>query len=824
MRYHEAANFLFNLRRFSMSPGIESVRDLLAELGDPQDGITWVQVAGTNGKGSTARMVESVLREGDHSVGLFTSPHLDDVRERIRVDGRKIPRADVTAFVETVKPLLVDRAAGGDPLTFFEAQTALAIWYFDRVGVDVGVLEVGMGGEFDATSVVDPTAACVTNVTLEHTAVLGDTIEEIATTKAHVAPDRNPLVTGATGDALEAVRAQAGEVVTVGDDADTADVSVAYGGRVNPTESLVSVESDALGIDVESRVPLLGAYQAANAGIALALARQIDADLSADLLRRGLRKAHWPGRFEVMERDPLVVLDGAHNPSACETVAETVAEFDYDDLHLVFGAMHDKDHHGMVDALPTPESVVTCSPTIERAEDPEVLGRVFESVGVGSAAITVGDAVPDALRTARERATADDLVLVVGSLYCVAEARTTWTRLKLPTSIEDGADAERVLRDAEVPERDVVELASEGVHRVLRTRLGPDQATIVREHALAVGATCGVSGLESGELLDVVLMGTRAQYREFLDRLAAAGHGLAGVADEIRGVLDLNGDRRRVGAGAGGASYPWEDGTAVMGVLNVTPDSFYDGGEYEAVEDAVARAEAMVEAGAQIIDVGGESTRPGAEPVSVDEEIARVVPVIERLTDLDVAVSIDTRKAEVGRAALDAGADILNDVTGLSDPEMRFLAAEREVPIVVMHSLDAPVDPTREVTYDDVVADVVDELQERLLLAEKAGVPRERIVVDPGLGFGKSASENFELLDRIDELRGLGCQILLGHSRKSMYGALDAPTDDRLAATLAATSLAVERGVDVVRVHDVAENVAAVRVAEATRDAESVGE
>ncbi|MFB6154487.1 MAG: dihydropteroate synthase [Haloferacaceae archaeon] len=827
MRYHEAADFLFDLRRFSMSPGIESVRDLLSELGDPHEGITWVQVAGSNGKGSTSRMVESMLRESDRRVGLFTSPHLDDVRERVRVDGRKITRSALTEFVETIKPYLVDQAAGGEPLTFFETTTAMALWYFDRAGVDVGVLEVGMGGELDATSVVDPVASCVTNVTLEHTAVLGDTIEEIATTKAYVAPAENPLVTATTGEALEAVRSKAGDVLTVGED--DADVLVEYGGRADDAESAVSVTGP--GWEVDARIPLLGSYQAANAGIAVALARQVAPDLPGESVARGLRKAHWPGRFEVMTRSPTVVLDGAHNPGACETVAETVAEFDYDDLRLVFAAMHDKDHDGMVAALPEPDSVVTCRPDLQRAEDPEVLAEVFERAGVED--VTVGDAVSDALRTARTGAGDDDLVLVVGSLFCVAEARTTWTRAKVPKAVDDVETASRVLEAAEVPAEGVRAHAADAVHRVVKTRLSERQATLVREAALEVGGECAVSGLGTGgELLDVVLMGTRAQFAALLDRLDGAGEGLAGVSDELRGVLDLDGRERRVGgatggddaAGGDGAAYPWEDGTAVMGVLNVTPDSFYDGGEYAAADDAAARAEEMVAAGADIVDVGGESTRPGAEPVSVDEELSRVVPVIERVSDLDAAVSVDTRRAEVARAALDAGADIVNDVSGLADPEMRFLAAEREVPVVVMHSIDAPVVPDRDVPYDDVVEDVIAELEERVLLAEKAGVPRERIVVDPGIGFGKSATENFALLGRLDELRGIGCPVLLGHSRKSMYAAVDVPAEERLAPTVAATGLAVERGVDVVRVHDVAENAAAVRVAEAARDPDSLGD
>ncbi|MUV91073.1 dihydropteroate synthase, partial [Halapricum sp. CBA1109] len=230
------------------------------------------------------------------------------------------------------------------------------------------------------------------------------------------------------------------------------------------------------------------------------------------------------------------------------------------------------------------------------------------------------------------------------------------------------------------------------------------------------------------------------------------------------------------------------------------------------------RAEAMVEAGADIVDIGGESTRPGADPVPVEEEKDRVLPVVEALEEMDVTVSIDTRKAAVAEAALEAGADILNDVSGLEDPEMRHLAAEHDVPVVVMHSIDTPVVPDNEVEYDDVVGDVIDQLRERVLLAEKAGLDREQILVDPGIGFGKTPAEDFEMLGRIDEFAALGCPVLVGHSHKSLFGHIGRGAEDRLESTVAATALATERGADVVRVHDVDENVAARDVVAAAED------
>ena len=801
MNFQSAANFCLELRRFPPRRGIDATRALLSELDDPHEGLSAVQIAGSNGKGSTARMLESTLREAGLSVGLYTSPHLDDVRERIRVDGRKIPKAEIVDFVEQARAYITDRAADGDAPTFFETLTVMALWHFARAEVDVAILEVGIGGKYDATSVVDPVASAVTSVTLEHTDILGDTIEEIATDKAHVTPADAPLVTGATGDAREAIRAVAGDILTV--DESDADVEFAYDG-IEGSDGRVGLAGQ--DFQVETRLPLPGSHQARNAGVAAALARQV-ADVDDETLARGLRNAHWPGRFEVMSQEPLTVLDGAHNPGGCEQVAATLGEFEYDDLHLVVGAMVDKDHHGIAAALPEPDHVVACQADVDRAEDEAVVAAAFEGEYPDTEVETRSD-VAGALEIALDAAREDDAVLVSGSLYAVREARTRWTRPMIPKRIRDLEESQNVLSGAHVTDAGVWRMRGKGVHRAVKTRVQPRQAQYLKEELLSLGGECAISGLsvDHEENLPVLMMGTLAQFKRLVEKLEGQPYGLASLGAELRETLEI-------GVADEGSEYPWSgDRTAVMGILNVTPDSFHDGGEFVDPEDAIARAEAMVAAGADVVDVGGESTRPGADPVPVDEEIDRVVPVIEAIADLDAMVSIDTRKADVARAALEAGADLLNDVSGLADPAMAHLAAEYDVPVVVMHSIETPVDPDREVHYDDVVGDVLEELTERVRLAEQAGLDREQLLVDPGLGFGKAATESFELLDRLDEFQALGCPVLVGHSHKSMFAAVEGEDGDRLAATVAGTAVAAERGADVVRVHDVAENRAAVDV------------
>jgi dihydropteroate synthase len=258
----------------------------------------------------------------------------------------------------------------------------------------------------------------------------------------------------------------------------------------------------------------------------------------------------------------------------------------------------------------------------------------------------------------------------------------------------------------------------------------------------------------------------------------------------------------------------------LMGVVNVTPDSFSDGGRFLDAGVAIGHGLGLWREGAQILDIGGESTRPGAEPVSADEEIARVLPVIQGLVGelgTGVGISIDTSKAAVARAALQAGATMVNDVTALSDPEMASAVRDAGAQVVLMHMLGDPRTMQVDPHYDDVVAEVKAFLAERLGMAMAQGIPEEQILLDPGIGFGKTVQHNLELLARLEELVELGRPVVIGTSRKSFLGRLTGrPVDDRLAATIASCVVAFERGASVFRVHDVAPVADALQVAAAT--------
>ncbi len=275
-----------------------------------------------------------------------------------------------------------------------------------------------------------------------------------------------------------------------------------------------------------------------------------------------------------------------------------------------------------------------------------------------------------------------------------------------------------------------------------------------------------------------------------------------------------------------GRSLSADDRPLVMGILNVTPDSFSDGGRFLGLPAAVEHARAMCDEGADIIDVGGESTRPGSDPVPADEELRRVIPVIKELAvEMTAAISIDTQKAAVAAAALDAGAQIINDVSALrSDPAMAPLAARTGVPVVLMHMLGEPKTMQVDPTYQDVVGEVIAWLRERVERAVEAGIAEDQIVVDPGFGFGKRLGHNLELLRRLRAMHALGRMVMAGTSRKAMLGRiLGAPEGGRLHGTLATVACAVMAGCHIVRVHDVRPALEVVKVCEAVRRGQAYG-
>jgi dihydropteroate synthase len=246
-----------------------------------------------------------------------------------------------------------------------------------------------------------------------------------------------------------------------------------------------------------------------------------------------------------------------------------------------------------------------------------------------------------------------------------------------------------------------------------------------------------------------------------------------------------------------------------MGVLNITPDSFSDGGKFLKVEDAVKQGIKISEEGADIIDIGGESTRPGSDPATIEEELSRVIPVIEILSkEIDVPVSIDTYKSEVAKRALEAGAEMINDISALRfDPEMKEVAAEYQVPIVLMHIKGTPKNMQENPYYENVIKEIIEYLRESIQMANDGGIEEKNIIIDPGIGFGKRLEDNLNILKNLKKFSILNCPILVGPSRKSFIGKiLDLSVEERLEGSLAALAVAIMNGANIVRVHDVKES------------------
>ncbi|TAN62038.1 dihydropteroate synthase [bacterium] len=356
-------------------------------------------------------------------------------------------------------------------------------------------------------------------------------------------------------------------------------------------------------------------------------------------------------------------------------------------------------------------------------------------------------------------------------------------------------------------------------------QLTPAQANVIKQELLSAGGEAAISrGSASCRIpfTDAILSGTLKQFKILIEKLKTQPFGLDQAARDIAGALEnilkkeLCVKRRK-----DGAFWTFGRRTVIMGVLNVTPDSFYDGGKFLNADEAVSRGLEMIKDGADWIDIGGQSSRPGALPVTLEEELKRVVPVVEALAKKGVTVSVDTTKAEVARQAFKAGAEIINDISAFeADPDMARVCAEAGAPVVLMHMRGTPETMQKDVHYDDLTSEVFNYLSGRVAYAKSCGIDPESIIIDPGIGFGKSAEGNLELIKNLAEFKTLGRPVLVGLSRKSFISAVTgnatAPAE-RLSGTLAAGAVAVQNGAHILRVHDVKEAREAATIADALK-------
>jgi len=434
MNYRQAENYILSFTDYEKIPGIaytaanydlRRMEKLLKPLGNPHLGTKTVHIAGTKGKGSTAAMISQILVSAGYRTGLFTSPHLNTLRERMRVNGTMISEAEFAALVSDIGPIVesINKKAAFGELTTFEILTAVVFTYFKRAGVDYQVLEVGLGGRLDATNVVKPDVCVITSLSLDHTEILGDTVAKLAAEKAGIIKPgcvvvNAPQISDAASIINEACHRQRAKLIQVGRDITWHKVS----GDLSQQRFKVKGKNG----NYDLTIPLLGDYQLENAATALAAIEALQSlgtNISPETISKGFKQVSWPGRLQILSHHPLVVVDGAHNAYSMKKLVENVKKyFHYDRCFLIFGTSCDKDISGMARELETlSQHVIITSSSHPRAASVKSLTERFSQLGVKP--IVVKN-VSQALSRARRAANKTDMILITGSLFVAGEAIT----------------------------------------------------------------------------------------------------------------------------------------------------------------------------------------------------------------------------------------------------------------------------------------------------------------------------------------------------------------------------------------------------------------
>ncbi len=427
MNYDEALEWLFNVRRFGPERTLGPTKHILDLMGNPQESFGAIHVGGTNGKGSTSAMIASILHAAGYKVGLYTSPHLEDFRERIRVGGEMIPAEDVTRLLNEIEVLfnrMIDYPEPM-PLRFFDIVTAACFKYFKEQGVDYGVIEVGLGGRLDATNVLNPLVSVITNIGFEHVNILGPTLEDIAYEKGGIIKPNSVLVTAEERDNVfnvfkEKADSIGTKVVRVTETTTSEKKSAFSDGQIFNLAT-ENARYDAL------LIPLFGGHQIINAATAVSAVEELqkkDLSITDEAVRNGLRHVYWPARLEVVNKKPLVVLDCAKDAEATEAVRRTIqSDFSYGRLIAVVSMSSDKNIEGMIEniAQVADHFIITKHSVTARAAEPEVLIKEINKAGKTYQVQLESDI---AFETAVNQAGEGDMVLVIGSVYLAGDARS----------------------------------------------------------------------------------------------------------------------------------------------------------------------------------------------------------------------------------------------------------------------------------------------------------------------------------------------------------------------------------------------------------------
>ena len=416
MNYQETLEYINQVSYKGSVPGLTRVRELLRLIGNPQKQLKFIHIGGTNGKGSTAAFLSTVLVTAGYKTGLFISPYIEEFNERMQINNQNISDDELAEIATYIRPFAESME---DEPTEFELYTAICMEYYARNHCDIVVLEVGMGGEFDATNVIDaPEIAVITAIGLDHTEQLGDTIEKIATTKSKIIkPGCSAVLYKQSDEATDVIRARCEEV--------GADLYISEPEKLD----LISVDLGSQQFNWpgygELSIPLVGHYQLGNVSVVLKVIEVLNKkgyNLTPDIVREGLARTYWPGRFEVIMKHPIFVVDGAHNPHGIRATAEGLGTvFKDEKLYIIFGVMADKDYDEMLDViLPFAKEVLAVTPDNTRALPADRLAEIIRAKGVSADSF---DQLTDAIDTAIDRAGQDGIICAIGSLYMIGDIK-----------------------------------------------------------------------------------------------------------------------------------------------------------------------------------------------------------------------------------------------------------------------------------------------------------------------------------------------------------------------------------------------------------------
>ena len=427
MDFKESIDWLYSFKQYGSKLGLERISFLMKQLKSPQNNIKIVHVTGTNGKGSVCKFVGSILQKAGYSVGVYISPHLERFSERIVIDDREVSEEEITVLVEKIKPVVDEMIDNGNTPTFFEIVTAMAFLFFSDSSVDFAVVEVGLGGRFDATNVVIPVVSVITNISLEHTARLGEDVKSIAFEKAGIIKDNVPVVTAVKDDAKIVVEKTAEEK-----NAQVICIDKNSWKRLSHTIQDQEFLIHGILNDYTVKTSMLGKYQGENITLAVTAAEQLQMNgtyLTDNDIIDGISTAFNPGRMEIIAEDPTILLDGAHNPAGMEMLEKTLKEdFEYERLVLVVGILEDKDIQRMLSAIiPLSDVVIVTKSKNARACEPTALKDRIKEIGY-TKDLFVEKSLPKAIDHAKVMAGKKDVICISGSLFTVGEARSYFAK------------------------------------------------------------------------------------------------------------------------------------------------------------------------------------------------------------------------------------------------------------------------------------------------------------------------------------------------------------------------------------------------------------